>query len=111
MRKIATMTTLLAAVAFTAVSLTQNASAGPRTGHYWIQNGCWARDTDGTFTRAKAHKCPTKMTAQMRAAYPPMDEMSEIMVFGVLLPLVSGAVIIDPASKRADYSRPVKGSR
>jgi hypothetical protein len=102
---------ILSLFAFAALLPMQNASADQITGYFWIQNGCWARHTDGTFTSTAARSCPTKVTQQMRdAAFGPIDEVGEFIFFGIVVPAIAGGPYLDQQSKRADYSRPISAS-
>lgn len=101
---------VLGVLALAAALPTQKASAQQITGYFWIQNACWARHTDGTFTSAATRSCPTKMTAHMRDAFGSTDEVGEFLFFGIVLPAIAGGPYLDHKSKRADYSRPAKAS-
>jgi hypothetical protein len=101
---------VLSMLAIAAALPTEIASAEQVTGYYWIQNSCWARHTDGTFTNAPVRSCPTKMTAQMRDALGPIDEAGEFLFFGIVVPAVARGPFLNHKSLRTDYSRPAKGS-
>jgi len=90
----------------------QNAVADQIIGYFWIENGCWARHPDGTFTSAPARSCPTKVTQKTKdAAFGPIDETGELVFLGIVLPVVANGPILDHKAKRVDYSRPIKEDR